>query len=455
VRVLAAAALALVLAPPATARVFLIQGRGWGHGVGMSQWGAEGFALHGWTCQRILAHYYPGTQLARTQNVKVRVLLAVGRARLTIGSRRAFRVFAGGRARRLRAGHYAVPSRRLRPPLRFEPGAMPLTVDGAPYRGEIVVTGSSGALSAVNYVPIERYLRGVVPSEMPFYWRPAALEAQAVAARSYALAELKRDQSFDLYADTRDQVYGGVRAERAPANLAVGATVGRALTWGGRPALAYYFSSSGGRTAAAPDGIVGARATPYLVSVSDPYDGISPHHRWGPLRFNSHALALRLGVPGVRSLSLALDGSGRVASVLVRWRGSSARIPGSTFAADLGLLSKWFRVVGAEAAARGSAPLAQPAPSPIGDWPAGRSGYTVVLDSVATSAGLGAARADATRARRAGLPQVGVLVSAEFATLRPGFYVVFSGVYRTAAQAQAAIGAAKAKYPAAYLRRIG
>jgi hypothetical protein len=78
-----------------------------------------------------------------------------------------------------------------------------------------------------------------------------------------------------------------------------------------------------------------------------------------------------------------------------------------------------------------------------------------VLDSVPTSAGLGAARADATRARRAGLPQVGVLVSAEFATLRPGFYVVFSGVYRTAAQAQAAIGAAKAKYPAAYLRRIG
>jgi stage II sporulation protein D len=453
VRTLVAGLLALLLVPPAAARVFLIQGRGWGHGVGMSQWGAEGFALHGWDCRRILAHYYPGTQLAGTRNVTVRVLLEEGRSRLTIGSRRAFRVIAEGRSRRLGAGRYALPSHRLRPPLRFEPGAQPLLLDGVPYRGAIVVTGSPGALSAVNHVHIERYLRGVVPSEMPYYWRPAALQAQAVAARSYALSQLDPLKSFDLYRDTRDQVYGGVRAERPPANLAVGATAGRLLTWGGRPALTYYFSSSGGQTAAAADGISGAAPLPYLISVADPYDGISPHHRWGPLRFSSRDLARRLGVPGVRSLALVLDGSKRVSSVLVRWRGSAVRVSGATFAGDLGLRSNWFRVVGAEAVSRGSAP-GPSVPRPVGEWPAGRSGYTVVLDSVPAPAGLRAARSAAARARRAGLPAVGILVSSEFASLRPGFYVVFSGVYRTAAQADAAARLARSRYPAAYPRRI-
>ena len=452
-RTLAAALLVLVVAPPAAARIFLVQGRGWGHGVGMSQWGAEGFAMHGWDCRRILAHYYPGTQLVRTRNVTVRVMLEEGRGRLTIGSRRAFRVITEGRSRRLGAGRYALPSRRLHPPLRFEPGAQPLVLDGVPYRGAIVVASSRGALSAVNHVRIERYLRGVVPSEMPYYWRPAALQAQAVAARTYALSQLDPLQSFDLYRDARDQVYGGVRAERPPANLAVGTTAGRVLMWGDRPALTYYSSSSGGQTAAAADGISGATPRPYLRSVADPYDGISPHHRWGPLRFSSRELARRLGVPGVRSLALVLDDSKRVASVLVRWRGSAVRIPGATFVAELGLRSKWFRIVGAEAVARGSAPRPS-VPRPIGDWPAGRSGYTVVLDSVPASAGLRAARTDAARARRAGLPDVGVLVSAEFASLRPGFYVVFSGVYRTAVQADAAARLARSRYPVAYPRRI-
>jgi stage II sporulation protein D len=440
---IAISALALALAPAAAAKVFIIEGRGWGHGLGMSQWGAEGFAEHGTGYRAILAHYYPGTRLARMPNRTMRVLLAERRDRLLISSRAPFAVFRGGRKRVLRAGRYAIPSRRLQPPLRFEPGAQPLSLDGRLYRGAIAFTGRGGSLVAVNYVRLERYLRGVVPAEMPFRWRPAALQAQAVAARSYALSQLKPSQSFDLYADTRDQVYGGIATERPSTNHAVGATAGQVLTWNGRPALAYYCSTSGGRTAAG--------SLPYLASVPDPFDSISPHHLWGPLRFGSGRVAKRLHVPGVRDLSLALDGSGRVASVLVIWQGGRARIPVSQFESDLGLLSNWFRISGTIASHSTSSPVRA---AWSGDWPAGRTGYTVVLVSVPASSGLASARAAAAKARHAGLPQVGVLVSSRFATLHPGYYVVFSGFYGRGARAQAAARAAASRYPAAYPRRI-
>ena len=87
---------------------------------------------------------------------------------------------------------------------------------------------------AVNVLPLDRYLRGVVPWEVPKGWHEATYEAQAVAARSYTLATLKPGEDFDLYSDTRSQMYGGIRAERPQTNLAVGATAGQVLRWGGR-----------------------------------------------------------------------------------------------------------------------------------------------------------------------------------------------------------------------------
>src|SRR5258705_7021797 len=80
------------LAPAANARTFVVTGHGWGHGVGMSQWGAEGLAQHGWDYRRILSHYYAGTSLRRVQPSDVRVLIAEGRARVAISSRQPFRV---------------------------------------------------------------------------------------------------------------------------------------------------------------------------------------------------------------------------------------------------------------------------------------------------------------------------------------------------------------------------
>jgi stage II sporulation protein D len=446
-------ALALLLTAGSAAAspgVFVIDGHGQGHGVGMGQWGAEGFAVHGWSYRSIVAHYYPGTAIGGTPDVPVRVLLAEGESRVAISSKKPFRAIDGRGRTRTVHGTVRLPG-RFRLPVRFEPGAAPLAYDGAGYRGELRV---EPGLDVVNVVPVERYLRGVVPSEMPFFWRSAALEAQAVAARSYALAERKPWQSFDLYADERDQVYGGIRTERPSTNLAVGATAGQVLIWHDRPAVAYYSASTGGRTAAASDVLPDAPDVPYLVPVLDPYDSMSPDHSWGPRVFVAGTLAQRLDVPGVRGIAVARNGSGRVAAVELVWRGGRRTLSGAEFAARLGLPSTWFRVRGS--GRLHSSTLRPPASTPAqaGDWPAGRSGYTVVLDSIPESAGEKAARAEAVRAAREGLPGVGVLRSADYSSLRPGYWVVFSGVYAGAGQAAAAARAASGRFPAAYARQI-
>ena len=129
----------------------------------------------------------------------------------------------------------------------------------------------------VNSVSIEAYTRGVVSSEMPHDWPLEAVKAQAVAARSYALAH-RRGGTFDVYNDTRDQVYGGIAAETPVGDEAVAGTKRQVLLYDGKVATTFFFSSSGGRTAAVTDVFASAKPTPYLVSVPDPYDTSSPYH---------------------------------------------------------------------------------------------------------------------------------------------------------------------------------
>ena len=214
------AALAVPAVAPA-GTVFLLDGRGWGHGVGMSQWGAEGYARHGFGYRQILAHYYPQTTIEAGNPRPVRVLLSRGRDAVRIGSAAPFVVLdARGHKLHLPARSvvinrkFTLRHKKLRPPLRFQPGAQPLQVDFAAYRGDVVVKRKPAGLMVVNLLPLDRYLRGVVPWEVPKGWHEATYEAQAVAARSYTLATLKPGEDFDLYSDTRSQMYGGVSAER-------------------------------------------------------------------------------------------------------------------------------------------------------------------------------------------------------------------------------------------------
>jgi stage II sporulation protein D len=365
-----AAVLAALAASPASARrtaaaspsgaLFLIRGHGWGHGVGMSQWGAQGYAEHAYTYQQILAAYYPGTTLETQPTTRIRVLLASGRKSLTLSSDQPITVTDGaGAAHTLPAGttkltpalQLAVDggaAQPLTPPLTFAPASGSSLTLGRPYRGTITVDLVGNRLEAVNTLPLEQYLAGVVPSEMPSTWLPAALETQAVASRTYALATRRVGADFDVYADTRSQAYGGIDAERPTATAAVAATAGQVLFYGSSLATTFFSSSSGGRTQTPADAW-GGEDVPYLPSRPDPYDSISPYHDWGPIPVPAQTLARALGVGGrVVDATTSVNSSLRVAQLDLRTVVSGAArttpVPGSSVAAALGLRSTWFRV---------------------------------------------------------------------------------------------------------------
>jgi SpoIID/LytB domain protein len=349
-------------ATAATARAgtaLIVTGHGWGHGVGMSQWGAYGYALHGWRYRRILGHYYPGTKMSHYGEPRVRVLLAHGAASVTVGCAAQIRVTDGRRlTRMLPAGTYGVGPRLVFPVQRHGAGLSfghvavldcaraPLTFDGREYRGTLVLWNRGRGVSVVNGLSLDTYLRGVVPAESPSHWPLAALEAQAVAARSYAVAQLRPSSWYDLLPTTADQVYGGVRAESPRSDHAVYATLGQVLTWDGQVARTYYSSSSGGRTEAVQDAWPGSAPIPYLRSVPDPYDTYSPHHDWGPYNFSGPRLAARLRLgSAVESVGVQRD-DGLHAESVVFHLASGAEVTRSAtqVTRELHLLSTWFSI---------------------------------------------------------------------------------------------------------------
>jgi stage II sporulation protein D len=234
----------------------------------------------------------------------------------------------------------------LEPPLRFSPGKSPLEL-GKPYRGSIVVTLVDGRLQAVNNLNLEKYLYGVVPGEMSSSWHREALKTQAVAARTYALVSRKTEGSFDVFADTRSQVYGGIQVEKASTSSAVNATRGKVVLYKGELAWTFYSASSGGRTAAIQQVWPDSKPVPYLVSVKDPHDDISPYHDWGPVTFTPKQLAAKLGsrLPaGLKTLEVKSNRWGRVQSVIAVGKNGSKEISGWDMRILLGLRSTWFTI---------------------------------------------------------------------------------------------------------------
>jgi stage II sporulation protein D len=357
--VLISAVVATGAAAARAGTALVVTGHGWGHGVGMSQWGAYGYALHGWKYRRILSHYYPGTTMGRVGDTRVRVVLGQGASVVTVGCAAPMQVTDGKRlTRRLAAGNYGVGPKLSLPVKKrgmglsfghlaiFECARAPLTFDGRAYHGALLVRSDGSHVSVVNAVSLDTYLRGVVPSESPSKWPLAALQAQAVAARSYALAELKPASWYDLLPSTADQVYGGIAAETPHSDHAVYSTLGQVLMWDGQVARTYYSSSSGGRTEAVQDAWPGSAPIPYLRSVPDPYDVYSPHHDWGPMQMSASTLAGRLGIGSpVDSARVVQDGSARVLSVEFKLAsGAVARRSGDQVAKALHLRSTWFSI---------------------------------------------------------------------------------------------------------------
>ena len=208
----------------ANAATLVIDGAGDGHGVGMSQDGALGFAEHGWSYTADLG-----------------ALLHGDRPR-----------HGAGEHDRQGVGRYE--------------GQEP--------------------------VPLETYVRGVVSAEMSASWPMAALEAQAVASRTYAITSDAGGSKFDVYSDDRSQVYLGKAAETSRTNSAVAATAGQIVTYAGKPAITYFFAGSGGQTESVQNAFPGAEPEPWLVSVADPYEAGPLRHWTQTLSFASAASRL-------------------------------------------------------------------------------------------------------------------------------------------------------------------
>jgi stage II sporulation protein D len=148
-----------------------------------------------------------------------------------------------------------------------------------------------------------------------------------------------------VYPDTRSQVYGGIAAETSATNSAAKATAHQVVTYNGRAVRTYFFSTSGGRTAAAEDGPWGGGPIGYLKSVDDPFDFISPYHSWGPIRYTARGLAQAAGGPaGLHDATVAVNPSRRADSVTLVGSSLSRTISGATFQARLALRSTWFRI---------------------------------------------------------------------------------------------------------------
>ncbi len=325
-------------------------GSGFGHGVGLSQYGAKGRAEAGQGHAQIVRAYYSGATLATfADNPRVRVLLAekgTGESHdVTVRAGRTGQLenLATGGTLALPAGIYrtqylaSVGLYRVtnistgtalgsfRGPVLFRPvRGGPLGVGASDYRGTITPRVVGARFYLVNRLGMEGYLRGVVPREMPSSWAPAALRSQAIAARSYARAT-QRTGAFDFYADVRDQVYGGASAETFVTNAAVANTARVHAIHNGATVRALFHSSDGGHTEDA--GRVFDFSAPYLTGFRD-VDGLgrsfegtahanSPWRRWsGTLDSNGSP---QFGVGAIQGIRvLERTPSGRVSAIEVR-----------------------------------------------------------------------------------------------------------------------------------------
>ncbi|MEU8223230.1 SpoIID/LytB domain-containing protein [Kribbella sp. NPDC048915] len=339
---------------PAAAPDTTIMGRGFGHGRGLSQYGAQGAALAGKSAQQILDFYYPGTTTGKEAgSIRVRITadttdgVRVGAVSgLAVRSTATGKVYPLPRATTInqwsidpngehgtRLSSYNATTRKwtlyktFTGMAQFEGAAVIGLVlpSGAVrrYRGVLRAVDVSGAhLDTVNVLPLEHYLRGVVPRESISSWRSAALQAQAVAARTYSVFHRARatGRAYDLCDTTSCQVYGGYDDEKTSTNNAIAATAGQVRLYRGKPIIAEYSSSNGGATAAGE--------VPYQLLKPDSWDAYpnngNPNVAWtvtrtaaeleavfdvGSIRYVRVLKRTGVGPDGGRALTVEASGS--------------------------------------------------------------------------------------------------------------------------------------------------
>jgi len=357
------------LAASARAQIsWVVHGHGFGHGVGLSAYGAYGYALHGKGYKFILGHYYPGTSLGTVEGAQVvRVLLetasgdvtfteATRACGVTLEPTRSYEAHRFGNVIVLRTAG-GKPVKRCGGKLRAAGGAGVINVGGTRYRGALeVVPAGSSELNVVNALSLEAYVKGVIPNESPPSWPLAELKAQAIISRSFALTGVVDGDGFDLYSDTRSQVYKGLESEYTTSDVAAEATKGQVLMYEGNVAETLFSACSGGKTESMEN--VFGSAVPYLVGVPDPYDDLCPLHDW-TLRFSGPQISAKLsGLLDGRLKKIVIMKTGyspRIIEAKLYGTGGVTTATGEQLEVALGGYSTWMtfqKVVGKKVAGR-------------------------------------------------------------------------------------------------------
>jgi SpoIID/LytB domain protein len=387
----------LATGPTILGETVTFHGRGYGHGVGMSQYGARGRAQAGEDAATILGHYYQGATLgALDATTQIRVLVLskwiarVDRPLVVYGRLGSWSIDGVG-------GEFPADARlRLFPPEAPAPGMAVATgapwrliVEGADgmiwfdglapadftirgttadtrlqlwskptrydrYRGVLrVIVHSATRVSVVNDVMLEEYLGGVVPVEMPATWPAAALQAQAIAARSYAARRLRPGVSyFDVPDNSSSQIYRGILAEKPATTAAIQATTGTVLMSGTTIVNAMFHSTGGGATESNENVYTSAtgrrtgRPVSYLRGALDrrpdgtPFDGGAPYATWMTRTYSRAQLSAwfaadrRTNVGDLLAIDLRDRGvSGRLVSVTLFGTAGSRTVSGEVFRA--------------------------------------------------------------------------------------------------------------------------
>lgn len=357
---------------PDTATI-TVEGDGSGHGKGLSQYGAYGAARQGLAFGAILNFYYPGTGAGRTAG-KVAVLISADDDRdVVVGATKGLTLHAvsSGRTWRLhepRATRWRIrPAGSGRSEISYRTGswhrwkvvagdaelgaggsvlALRTPEGTVRYRGALRSTHQDGERVTVNILPMETYLRGVVPAEVAAAsWPQQALRAQAVAARTYAAYERQHsgNRAYDLCDTAECQAYGGASAEFPTSDTAVARTAGRILTYQGKTAFAQYSASNGGWTV---DG-----GEPYLVARKDPYEGTSPDYYGWTAKITARKIEQAYNIDNLSAIAIETrDGrgprGGRVEFVrLESATGWTGTVTGDSFRRNFGLRSTLFEFV--------------------------------------------------------------------------------------------------------------
>ena len=355
---------------------FIITGSGFGHGVGLSQIGAEGLALEGKSASDILTYYFPGTAITNAPiNQDIRI---------NISHQSTYQAITGLNLQLYKGELTTIPTAipqgaTLKFAVVGKVISPTITIKGTPtqilspntfftlkWDGTIKVSGVSlrygsvglkvvaGKMEVTATMKLDtEYIYGI--SEMSSAWPTAAIQAQAIASRTYGLSRIgsiRKECDCNVYNTIYDQNYVGFTKESEPTvgalwKAAVDSTSGMVITYNGTPINVYFFSSSGGMTQRSED--VWGTAYPYLTNVTDPYSldiVLNPTYSHWQRVLNQPDLTAAFGLPDVATL--VVDSRTVTNSVLsvtaTSSTGAKSTLPVGTFKSKLKIPASWFQI---------------------------------------------------------------------------------------------------------------